>query len=33
MLFWDVRQVLLTQHRALRLIMASDGLWDLMSFR
>uniref|UniRef100_A0A383WJ55 PPM-type phosphatase domain-containing protein n=2 Tax=Tetradesmus obliquus TaxID=3088 RepID=A0A383WJ55_TETOB len=27
-----VRQVLLTRHRALRLIMASDGLWDLMSF-
>jgi serine/threonine protein phosphatase PrpC len=28
-----VRQVLLTRQRALRLIMASDGLWDLVTFR
>lgn len=28
-----VRQVLVTRHRALRLIMASDGLWDLVSFK
>eukprot|EP00775_Hariotina_reticulata_P009503 gene9503-9666_t len=27
-----VRQVLMTRRRALRLIMASDGLWDLVTF-
>lgn len=28
-----VRQVLLSRSRALRLVLASDGLWDLMTFR